>query len=262
MSLSFLVSACSLVGTDPDLLAESELPCEPLESCNESRQSMPDTTAKDINASDAKKSAIDTDTAKSKGAKSKQKANTAKQPKFTGRLSNTPISVDGTKYLIGPGDQIQIYVWRNPEVSTSVPVRPDGKVTSPLVEDMVAVGKTPTQLARDIEKVLGAYIRDPVVSVIVAGFGGPYSQQIRVVGQAAKPQTLPYKENMSLLDVMIAVGGLTEFAAGNKATIVRVVKDKQKHIKVRLDNLIKKGDISANIAVLPGDILIIPESWF
>jgi|GEM_PF-212403 len=168
----------------------------------------------------------------------------------------------GTEYLIGPGDQINIFVWRNPDVSVTVPVRPDGKISTPLVEDMVAVGKTPSLLARDIEKVLQTYIRDPVVTVIVTGFGGPYSQQIRVIGQATQPKTLPYRENMSLLDVIIAVGGLTEYASGNKATIVRKVEGKQKQIRVRIDDLVKKGDINANVFMRPGDILIIPESWF
>lgn len=175
----------------------------------------------------------------------------------------TPISTKSrTDYLIGPGDRVQIFVWRNPEVSVTVPVRPDGKISTPLVEDMKAVGKTPHQLARDIEKILRTYIRQPVVTVIVNSFGGPYSQQIRIVGQATRPQTLAYKQNMSVLDVIIAVGGLTEFAAGNKARIVRKTAGKQSEIRVRLNDLVKKGDISANVAMQPGDILIIPESWF
>lgn len=165
-------------------------------------------------------------------------------------------------YLIGPGDSISINVWRNPEVSQTVPVRPDGKITTPLVEDLPASGKTATQLARDIEKVLGKYIQQPVVTVIVTGFVGPYTEQIRVIGQAAKPQALPYRQEMSLMDVMIAVGGITEFASGNKASIIRTVDGKQQTFSVRLNDLIKQGDISANTPMRPGDVLIIPESFF
>jgi polysaccharide export outer membrane protein len=165
-------------------------------------------------------------------------------------------------YLIGPGDSLEVFVWRNPEVSATLPVRPDGKISTPLVEDMPAAGKTPTQLARDIEKALANYLKEPLVTVIVRGFIGPYSQQIRVVGEAARPQVLPYREHMTLLDVMIAVGGLTEFAAGNKATLVRQAGGRSHQYGVRLDDLVRGGDISANTQVLPGDILIIPESWF
>ena len=170
-------------------------------------------------------------------------------------------STANTAYLIGPGDTLQVFVWRNEEVSISVVVRPDGKISTPLVEDLVATNKTPTQLARDIERVLASYLKDPLVTVMVSGFVGPYSQQIRVVGEAAQPRVLAYRENMSVLDVMIAVGGLTEFASGNKATIVREVDGTRQQFIVRLDDLIRDGDISANVPVLPGDILIIPESW-
>ncbi|MGZ3158924.1 MAG: XrtA/PEP-CTERM system exopolysaccharide export protein [Burkholderiaceae bacterium] len=166
------------------------------------------------------------------------------------------------EYLIGPGDNVNITVWHNPEVSMVVPVRPDGKITTPLVEDLPASGKTATQLARDIEKALSKFIQQPVVTVIVTGFVGPYSQQIRVIGQAAKPQALPYRQEMSLMDVLIAVGGMTEFAAGNRANIVRTVDGKQQKIPVRLNDLIKDGDVSANIPVRPGDVLVIPESFF
>ncbi len=172
---------------------------------------------------------------------------------------DTPVA--SPDYLIGPGDALQVFVWRNPEVSVSVTVRPDGKISTPLVEDLVATGKTPSQLARDIERELANYLKDPLVTVMMTGFVGPYSQQIRVVGEAARPQVLAYREHMSVLDVMIAVGGLTEFAAGNKASIVRVVGGKNQQFGVRLDDLIRDGDISANVQVLPGDILIIPESW-
>lgn len=167
-----------------------------------------------------------------------------------------------TNYLIGPGDTLNIFVWRNPEVSVTIPVRPDGKISTPLVDDMVASGKTPTQLARDMEKVLSKYIQDPVVTVMVSNFIGPYRQQIRVVGDAVKPQAIAYRNGMTLLDVIISVGGLTEFASGNSATIVRMVDGKQKQFRVRIDDLIKDGDITANVNMVPGDILIIPESWF
>lgn len=166
----------------------------------------------------------------------------------------------GKDYIIGPGDQLNIVVWRNPEVSQSVPVRPDGKITTPLVEDMPAIGKTATQLARDLEKALKKYIQEPVVTVVVTSFIGPYSEQIRVIGQATKPQALPYRKNMSLLDVMIAVGGITDFAAGNKATLVRGATQQQ--FSVRLDDLLKRGDVSANVEVRPGDVIVIPESLF
>jgi len=165
-------------------------------------------------------------------------------------------------YLIGAGDTISITVWRNPEVSQSVPVRPDGKISTPLVEDLQASGKTSTELARDIEKALSKFIQQPVVTVVVTGFVGTYGEQIRVIGQAAKPQALPFRVDMSLMDVMIAVGGMTEFAAGNRATIVRTVDGKQQALHVRLDDLIKGGDISANLPMRPGDVLILPESFF
>lgn len=165
-------------------------------------------------------------------------------------------------YIIGPGDNVNIFVWRNPEVSQSVPVRPDGKITTPLVEDLQASGRTPTELAREIEDVLSTYIKEPSVTVIVTGFIGPYNQQIRVVGEATKPQALAFKEDMTLLDVMIAVGGLTDFAAGNKTTLVRRVNGEEMSYRVRVKALIDNGDIDENVYMLPGDVLIIPESWF
>jgi polysaccharide export outer membrane protein len=144
----------------------------------------------------------------------------------------------------------------------SVPVRPDGKITTPLVEDLPAAGKTSTQLARDIEKSLAKFIQQPVVTVIVTGFVGNYSEQIRVIGQAAKPQALSYRRNMTLMDVLIAVGGVTEFASGNRASVIRTVDGQQQKLNVRLDDLIKDGDISANVQMRPGDVLVIPESFF
>jgi polysaccharide export outer membrane protein len=163
-------------------------------------------------------------------------------------------------YIVGSGDSLNIIVWRNPELSMTVPVRPDGKITTPLIDELVVQGRTPAELERDIEKRLAQYVRDPQVSVVVTSFVGPYSQQIRVIGEAAKPQFLPFKQQMTLLDVMIAVGGLTDFAAGNDATIVRTSENKQ--YAVRLKDLIKRGDISANVEMKPGDVLIIPQSFF
>jgi polysaccharide export outer membrane protein len=165
-------------------------------------------------------------------------------------------------YLIGPGDSVNIFVWRNPEVSGSFTVRPDGKITTSLVEDIDVAGKTPTQLAREIEKVLGTFLRDPVVTVTVGGFVGPYSEQIRIIGEASQPQAINYKQHMTLLDVMIAVGGLTQYADGNEAVLVRLENGQQKQYNILIEDLIKGGKISANVDVLPGDIIIIPEAWF
>lgn len=180
-------------------------------------------------------------------------------------LSHPPAPVSAAtadyNYIVGPGDSLNISVWRNPELSMSVPVRPDGKVTMPLVDELVAQGKTSVEIAREVEKVLSKLVRDPVVTVIVTGFVGPYSEQIRVVGEAAQPQALPYKQKMTLLDVMIAVGGLTDFADGNGAVITRAA-DGDKRYSVRLKDLVKRGDISANVEMKPGDILIIPQGWF
>jgi len=164
-------------------------------------------------------------------------------------------------YHIGVSDSVNVIVWRNPELSMSVPVRPDGRITTPLIDDLPAWGKTPTELARDIEKALVKYIRDPVVTVIVTSFTGPANEQIRVIGEAAKPQALAYRKDMTVLDVMIAVGGLTDFADGNGARIFRVA-DGGKLYNVRLRDLLKRGDITANADIRPGDILIIPQSWF
>lgn len=164
-------------------------------------------------------------------------------------------------YVVGAGDNLNIIVWRNPELSMSVPVRPDGKISAPLVDEMLVQGKTSVQIAREVETTLGKYVRDPIVTVVVTGFVGPFSEQIRVVGEAAKPQFLPYKQKMTVLDVMIAVGGLTDFADGNAATILRTADD-NKQYSVRLKDLIKRGDLSANVEMRPGDILVIPQSFF
>ncbi len=173
----------------------------------------------------------------------------------------TAAVVQDYTYIIGAGDSVNIIVWRNPELSMSVPVRPDGKVAAPLVEEILAQGKTSTELARDDETQLAKYVRDPVVTVLVTGFVGPYSEQIRVVGEAARPQFLAYKKDMTMLDVMIAVGGLTDFADGNAASILRT-SEGSKQYTVRLKDLIKRGDISANVGMKPGDILIVPQSLF
>jgi len=181
----------------------------------------------------------------------------------TGKFPEAPAKVaEGNySYIVGAGDNLNIIVWRNPELSMTVPVRPDGKIATPLIDELVAQGKNPVEVARDIEKQLSKYVRDPVVTVIVTSFVGPYSEQIRVVGEAAKPQFLAYKQQMTLLDVMIAVGGLTDFAAGNEATILRS-SEGNKQYSVRLKDLIKRGDVSANVEMRPGDILIIPQSLF
>ncbi|HVY07568.1 MAG TPA: XrtA/PEP-CTERM system exopolysaccharide export protein [Burkholderiales bacterium] len=167
-----------------------------------------------------------------------------------------------TPYLIGPGDIVNVVVWRNADLSMNIPVRPDGKISTPLVEDLQASGKTATQLARDIEKVLAKYIQSPVVTVVITAFSGPYSQQVRVIGEAAKPQALAYRENMTLLDVMIAVGGITDFADGNNASILRSGGGKTQRFGVRLIDLVRRGDLSADVAMRPGDILVIPQSFF
>jgi polysaccharide export outer membrane protein len=169
--------------------------------------------------------------------------------------------VSDYSYVIGPGDTLSISVWRNPDLSMTVPVRPDGKLSAPLIDEIVAQGKTPTELAREVEKALGKYVRDPIVTIIVTNFVGPYSEQIRVVGEASKPQILPFRQKMTILDVMIAVGGLTDFADGNAATILRS-SEGNKQYSVRLKDLIKRGDVSANVEMKPGDIVIIPQGLF
>ena len=165
-------------------------------------------------------------------------------------------------YRIGPGDVVNIFVWRNPELTTTVPVRPDGRISVPLLEDLEAAGKTPSELGREMERELGVFIQNPLVTVIVTNFVGTFEQQIRVVGQAQQPRAIPYRANMTLLDVMIAVGGLTPFADGNNASLVRTIDGNQQQFRVRLDDLLRGGEITANAAVLPGDVVIIPETFF
>ena len=177
-------------------------------------------------------------------------------------IADTAAHSQSSDYEIGPGDSLQIFVWDHADLSTGVQVRPDGKISTPLVEDLQAAGRTPTQLARDIEEVLKEYVRSPIVTVIMQGFVGEGEQQIRVVGQAAAPMALQYKQGMTVLDVMIQVGGLSEFAAGNKAKIIRRTADGEVEIKVKLDKLLNDGDIKQNIEMMPGDVLIIPQSFF
>ncbi len=165
-----------------------------------------------------------------------------------------------SQYLIGPGDQLEIFVWNNPDLSVTVPVRPDGRISTPLVEDLQAVGKTPTQLARDMEAALSAYVKSPQVNIIVRGFVGAFGEQIRVVGKATTPKALAYRRSLTVLDVMIEVGGLAPGAAGNRAKIVRTVGGKRSEIPVRLEALLNDGDLSQNVEMLPGDVLVIPES--
>lgn len=165
-------------------------------------------------------------------------------------------------YLIGPGDMVNVFVWRTPDLSAVVRVRPDGRISVPLIEDLVVAGKAPTEVAREIELKLEQYVREPKVTVIMQDFIGPFDRQIRVVGEAAKPQAIPYRRDMTVLDVLIASGGLTAFAAGNKAVIVRKGLEQQGTFRVRLSDLIKDGDMSANVQVAPGDVLLIPQSWF
>jgi len=182
-------------------------------------------------------------------------------PSATLHPSNTA-NINSYKYLIGSGDVLNIFVWRNPEVSGSFVVRPDGMITTSLVEDIKVTGKTPTELARSIEEILATYLRDPIVTVTVANFVGPFSEQIRVIGEAAQPRAINYTQHMTLLDVMIQVGGLTEFADGNDAVLIRIENGSQKQYQILVDKLLKDGEISANVDMLPGDIIIIPEAWF
>ncbi len=165
-------------------------------------------------------------------------------------------------YRVGPGDSLNIFVWRNPELSTTVTVRPDGKFSTPLIKEFLATGKTPPQLSVELEKELGEYVRDPLVTVIPSGFVGEYADQVRVLGEATRPTSLPYRKNMTILDLMIQVGGLTDYAAGNRTVLVRYAEGKEAEYKVRLDDLIRDGDFSANVDMQPGDVLIIPEAWF
>lgn len=171
-------------------------------------------------------------------------------------------AIDNSTYHIGPGDLLQIFVWRNADLSTNVTVRPDGRISSPLIDDLSVSGLEPNEVAVLVEDILSKYIRDPQVSIIVSGFQGTSNQQVKVIGNAANPRVLPYKKGMTLLDVMIAVQGLTDFADGDNAQLIRTIDGEQKQYTVFLDSLIRKGDISKNRNVHPGDTIIIPEAWF
>ena len=172
-------------------------------------------------------------------------------------------NVTSSPYLIGPGDQLSIFVYQSPQLSVpGLSVRPDGRISMPLIPDIAAAGKTPTQLSKDIEERLKQFVKEPNVSVIVSGFVGPLDRQIRVIGEATEPLALPYRDQMTVLDVMIQTKGLTRFAAGNSAVIVRTVDGQRQTIKLRLSDLLKDGDINQNVPMYPGDTLIIPQSWF
>jgi polysaccharide biosynthesis/export protein len=207
------------------------------------------------------------------GARAQQKAPQPTPPASTptvpapgaarpGAQPADPAAAAGPDYVVGPGDVLQVFVWRNPELTTTVPVRPDGKISTPLVEDMVAVGKTPAQLARDVETRLAEYVRSPQVSIIITNAVSTYSQ-VTVVGQVKGPKSLPYREGMTVLDAVLETGGLTDFAAGNRAKLLR--KDgqgKQQEIRVHLEDLVRKGRMKENVPVRPGDVLLVPESYF
>lgn len=182
-------------------------------------------------------------------------------PSTPAAAPTTPASAVTDDYKIGPGDTLQIFVWRNPELTSTIPVRPDGKISTPLVEDMVAVGKTPSELARDIEKVLGEYVRSPQINVIVTQPASAFSQ-IKVIGQVVRPQSIAYRDGLRVLDAVLAVGGLGPFAAGNRAKIMRNDNGKSIEIKVKLADLVDDGDMRQNIALQPGDVIVIPPSRF
>jgi polysaccharide biosynthesis/export protein len=177
------------------------------------------------------------------------------------KLSSTPV-VSQADYRIGPGDQLKIFVWHNEDLSTSVVVRPDGKISTPLVNDIIAAGKTPAQLTEDLTKVLSEYVRSPKVNVTVVSFVGTFSDQIRVVGQATHPKVIAYRAGMTILDVMLEAGGLAEHASGNKTKVLRVIGGKTQKIAVKLNNLLYDGDVTQNIAMMPGDVVVVPLSIF
>jgi polysaccharide export outer membrane protein len=176
--------------------------------------------------------------------------------------SSEQIAARSPDYLIGPLDNLEIFVWRAPELSTKVTVRPDGRISTPLVQDMVAAGKTPSKLGKDLERALSEYVKTPQVTVSVSNFSSTFDQQVRVIGEAQKPAALPFQSGMTVLDVMVSVGGLTEFAAGNRATLIRGQGAERKSYRVKLDDLMRKGKISANVPLMPGDVILIPESVF
>ena len=174
----------------------------------------------------------------------------------------TPGTAVTKDYTIGPGDQMQVFVWRSPELSAMVRVRPDGRISVPLIDDLEVEGKTPSAVGREIEAKLSNFVKDAVVTVMMVDFVGPLDRQVRIIGEASKPQSITYRNGITVLDVIILSGGLTQYAAGNRATIVRIVDGRETVYGVRLDDLLKNGDISANVPVAPGDVIIIPQSYF
>jgi polysaccharide export outer membrane protein len=182
--------------------------------------------------------------------------------KYPDAPTHQTLTKSESDYKIGPGDQLRVFVWRNPDLSATIPVRPDGRISIPLIEDVMAAGKSPTELGREMEDVLKNYVQDPQVTIIVTNFVGSFAQQIRIVGQATTPQALSYSAGMSALDAMIQVGGLTEYADGNRSVVIRQTDGQEQVYRVRLGDLLRKGDVSANVDLLPGDVLIIPESRF
>lgn len=164
-------------------------------------------------------------------------------------------------YRIGPGDELEVFVWRNDDLNAKLKVRPDGRINFPLIGDLEAAGKTPSALGQEMERRLTTYILEPNVAVMMTSFSGMFDQQVRVIGEAQKPQAIPYRDKLTILDVLIEVGGLTEFASGNRAIVARGVGSQQQEYRVRLDDLVRNGDISANVEMLPGDILIIPQRF-
>ncbi len=184
-------------------------------------------------------------------------------PKPTINAAAAAPSGPSSEYVIGPGDHLSIFVYQSPTLSVEdLPVRPDGRISTPLVPDIQAAGKTPTQLGNDVQEALKQYVKDPTVTVMVRSFIGPFDRQVRVIGEAVEPQALPFTDHLTVLDVMIATKGLTKYAAGNSAVIVRRVGGKQETLRVRLGDLMRDGDIGQNVEMRPGDTLIIPQSWF
>ena len=173
-----------------------------------------------------------------------------------------PTGFSSSQYVIGPGDKLTVFVWRNPELSVDAPVRPDGRISIPLVEDVVAIGRTPSDLGRELEKRLAKYVSAPNVTVLPKDVVGPFTRQIRVIGEAVQPRAIAYRANMTLLDAMIEAGGLTKYAAGDRATLVRTVGDRQEPYSLHIDSLIRDGEIQSNVPLIPGDIIIIPQRFF
>ncbi len=184
-------------------------------------------------------------------------------PQYSELPANTAAENNGKyDYIIGTGDTLNIYLWGYDDLQDKLPVRPDGQITTKLVEDLQAAGKTPSQLARDIERAYAEFVNNPVATVSVDGFTGDRGQQVKIIGSSSEPKSLPYTQGMTLLDLLIEAGGMSDFASGNRAILTRSVGSERKHFSLRIDDLIRKGDISANVELRPGDVVLIPESWF